>query len=517
MMRMLLALAALAGAQALPICAVAQIEPVLVFRMQTPGAYAGAVVHGAGLLFVETPFPHTVFALDPARPGSPVRWAVTPRADTEAAGQACCGTVAGPVLDGATLYVNTFDGHTMALDAGTGRVAWDVQTAQPGSGETLNTAPLVADGKVFVGGGGDAFGARGFVEALDAGTGRVLWRRTSTGPDADTGAASGDLGIRTWPPDTWQHGGGAVAGLAEDAALGLLFHGTGHPAPADPAARTGENRWTSGLFARETAGGAARWFVPINPHDRYGFGAVAPNLLVDHTWHGAARHLLVHPDSNGRVYVLDQGTGEVLSDAAFVSIRDRPVQTNMVARDICPAAPGATGPGTAAYADGLLYMPVTRLCMDLEVRNTSYMSGTPYSGANIRLKAAGPNRGAVVAWDLEAGKPAWTEDERFPVRGGVAAADGLVIYGTLDGQVKALDARTGELRWRYQAPFGITSTPALWHENGRRYLAVLAGLEQMDEIDMRDATAASGMANALRDLPVQREPGGALLLFVLPP
>src|SRR4051794_515280 len=162
---------------------VAALKPVLTFRMGEQGGYAGAIQATGGLVFVQSPFPHTIYALDPARPDNPVRWQVTPNADHMAWGQGTVGTVAGPVLDGDRLYGNTFDGHTIAVDAATGRVAWDVQTAQPSQGETLPTAPLVAEGKVFVGGGGDDFGARGWIEALDAGTGRTLWKRYNTGPD----------------------------------------------------------------------------------------------------------------------------------------------------------------------------------------------------------------------------------------------------------------------------------------------------------------------------------------------
>src|SRR3954447_7097093 len=119
---------------------VAHLAPVLTFRMGEQGGYTGTVQAAGGLVFVQSPFPHTIYALDPARPDSPVRWKLKPQADTMAWGQACCGTVGGPALDGARLFINTFDGHTIALEAATGRVAWEVRTAQPSQGETLPTA-----------------------------------------------------------------------------------------------------------------------------------------------------------------------------------------------------------------------------------------------------------------------------------------------------------------------------------------------------------------------------------------
>ena len=101
--------------------------------------------------------------------------------------------------------------------------------------------------------------------------------------------------------------------------MGILS-GTGHPAPGTPEQRPGENRWTSGLFARDVETGALRWFDGINPHDLYGLGATAPNLMIDRDWNGAPRHLLIHPDANGYLYVLDRTTGAILSARPFAPV-----------------------------------------------------------------------------------------------------------------------------------------------------------------------------------------------------
>ena len=505
----------------------APLTPVFTFHMPEPGGYGGTVAASGGLLFVQTPFPHTIYAFDLARPADPVRWRRSPEADRMALGQDCCGTIdGGPVLAGDRLYLNTFDGHTMALDAATGAVAWDVRTADPAQGETLRDAPTVLGSTVFLGSAGDDFGARGWIEALDATTGRTIWRRFDTGPDADVGIQRGqDLGAATWPPDGWRQGGGSARGLLFDTTLGLLIHATGHPAPWNPGQRDGDNRWTSGLFARDPATGTVRWFTPINPHDLFALGAGPSNLQADTPDH----HLLLHPDGNGYVYVLDRATGGVLSAVPFVPVNQRndakDLHQNRVTRDICPGWPGATGPGRAAYAQdtGLLYIPASLLCMDMEARNASYVAGTPFMGANLRLKPPGGNRGALIAWDVAAAKPAWTMPERFPLVGGVLATGGLVIYGTLDGWLRALDARTGAVRFQYQADTGIIGTPAVVAgPDGRQYLAALAGAGgglgrvALHSIDIRDATAAHGAANALRDLPPQETPGGTLYVFALP-
>ena len=448
------------------------------------------------------------------------------------------------------MYLNTLDGRTLALDTGRGEVIWDVRTADPSRGETLASAPLAAGDRIVLGNAGDDFGARGWIAALDAATGRALWRRYSTGPDAEVGIGPGfkplhardqdaSRGTTSWPPSAWQRGGGGVSGsILWDAAADLLFHGTGHPAPWNPDQRPGENRWTSGLFARDAETGLARWFDPINPHDLYALGGNAPNLLVESEWRGARRRLLIHPDGNGYVYMLDSRTGEMLSAEPFVPVNatsgvdlptgalirnaDKAVRRGMTTRDICPAHPGAVG-GSSAFlpATGLLYIPSRRLCMDMEARNANHIRGTGFTGASFRIQPhGGEPRGMLVGWDLAAARPAWTVPERYPLGGGVLVTEGgLVFYGTLDGVLKALDARTGAELWRFQAAAGIVSRPITFRgPDGHQDIAVLAGLGNGPdaEIDRRDATAAQGFANVLRGLPQPRDPAVTLYVFRLP-
>ena len=530
---------------------IAQVELAATFRTGHPGRATEAPIVEGDTLFLLTPFPHTLYALDLSKPEAPVKWQFSPEGDGTARGRICCGRRGGGLaLAGGRLYLNTLDGRTIALDARSGAVIWAVRSADPSLGESLAAAPLPSGGAVFLGNAGDRFGVRGWIAALDAADGHVLWRRYSTGPDADVGIgpgfqpvqeddAAGERGITSWPPAVWQQGGGSVSGpILQDAARGLLLHGTGYPAPWVPDQRQGDNRWTSGLFARDAATGTARWFLPINAHDLYALGATAPSLLLEGEWEGRPRQLLVHPDGNGYVYVIDRASGELLSAEAFAPVNaasgvdrrtatlirnpDKAVRRGLMTRDICPARPGAVTAASAFLPEtGLLYIPSRRLCMDMEARNANYIRGTGFTGANVRVRPAGDEaRGALVGWDLAAARPAWTVPERFPLSGGVLALEGgLILYGTLDGQLKALDGRTGAEVWRFQAASGIVSQPlAFTGPDGRPWLAVFAGSGDGPEaeIDRRDATAESGQANALRDLPHPADPSSILYLFRLP-
>ncbi|MFL5283475.1 MAG: PQQ-binding-like beta-propeller repeat protein [Rhodopila sp.] len=532
---------------------VPQLKLMKALPTQRTGAHTGGAVVVGDTAFLVTPFPQAVYAIALDGAGFPVRWQFAPAVKPEAGALPNAGTATPAVADG-RVYFTTSDGQAFAIDAATGRVLWQVTLADPGQGEAFIGTPLIADAQVILGTGIDDFGVRGAIVALDAATGRVAWRHTNVGSDGDVGITAGfrslyvqpeepDAGIASWPPDTWQNGGGGLSGgLVYDAGQRLVIHGTGHPAPWQPDARAGDNLWTSGLFARDAATGEARWFDPINPHDLYGLGAGGSLLQADMVWRGERRRLLLHPSANGYVYVLDRTDGRLLDVRGFVHTnattgvdvsigalhRDagKDVGTNSTTRDICPGWPGATGagaPDTGAAAflpeTGLLYVSANLLCMDLEPRQANFIPGTPFTGANIRMVGDLP-RGALIAWDVTAAKLAWRVDETFPVRSGVlATADGVVFYGTLDGDFKAVDGRSGRKLWQFHASSGIVSQPTAFRlPDGRPGVMVLAGAggAANPDIDVRDATAAHGAGNALRDLKPPRHPDGMLYVFALP-
>jgi glucose dehydrogenase len=199
-----------------------------------------------------------------------------------------------------------------------------------------------------------------------------------------------------------------------------------------------------------------------------------------------------------------------------------------VVRDICPTAPGAKDwqPSAFSPATGLLYIPHQNLCMDWESIEVSYIAGTPYVGANVRMHAGpGGNRGAFTAWDPVARKAAWSVPENFPVwSGALATAGNLVFYGTMGGWLKAVDATTGELKWRFKTGSGIIGQPISYRgPDGRQHIAVLSGVGGWagaivaGDLDPRDASAAKGFAAAMADLPDHTTKGGMLYVFALPP
>ncbi|MFC3204637.1 methanol/ethanol family PQQ-dependent dehydrogenase [Aquamicrobium soli] len=511
----------------------------------------------AGTMYVLTPYPNILYALDLTKPGAPVKWKYEPKPEAAAQGVACCDVVnRGPVFGDGRIYYNTLDGHTVAIDATTGEESWNVTLGDINIGETMTMAPLFAKGKIFVGNSGGEMGVRGWLQALDAASGKVVWKAWATGPDKDVLIGPDfhpfykmdqgkDLGVTSWPPDAWQHGGGNSWGwISFDPDLNLIYYGTGNPGPWNADARPGDNKWTAGIFARDADSGSAKWFYQWSPHDLYDHDGINEQILLDMDWQGKPRKVLVRPERNGYVYVLDRTTGEVLSARPFAAVNsstgvdlktgrlqmnpDKAPVTGKVMRDICPAAPGAKDWNPSAFSPktGYLYIPHSNLCMDLEGTEANYISGTPYVGAEVTMKA-GPgdgHRGEFSAWDIARGKEVWTINERFPVWSGtLVTAGNVAFYGTIEGWFKAIDATSGKALWQFKTGSGIIGQPTTYRgPDGHQYVAILSGVGGWSgaivaaELDRRDKTAALGFVGAMQDLPDATTKGGTLYVFRLP-
>ena len=507
-------------------------------------------------MYVLSPFPHVLYALDLTRPGAPLKWKYEPHPDFASQGEACCDVVnRGPAYAERHIVFTTLDAQTISVDAETGAETWRVKLGEFQRGETMTMAPLVVRDKVFVGNSGGEFGVRGWIQALDLATGKTLWKAYNTGPDSDVligadfkpfyeGDRGKDLGVKTWPADTWQQGGGTVWGwLSYDPELNLLYHGTANPGPWNSEVRPGDNKWTSGIFARDADTGQARWFYQWSPHDLFDWDGINENVLLDMDWKGQPRKVLVHPERNGFLYVLDRTSGEVLAADPYHAVTaatgvdlktgrlqyvpDKIPAMQKIIRDICPTAPGAKDWNPSAFSPrtGYLYIPHNNLCMDWENTEANYIAGTPYIGAEVRMKAGpGGNMGKLTAWDIANRREAWSIKERFPLWSGTLTTAGdLVFYGNLEGDFKAADARTGKVLWQYKTGSGIIGQPTTFEgPDGHQYVAILSGIGGWagavvsNDLDARDGSAAKGFANAVADLKKVTTRGGTLYVFGLP-
>jgi lanthanide-dependent methanol dehydrogenase len=353
-----------------------------------------------------------------------------------------------------------------------------------------------------------------------------------------------NLGVQSWPLEVWKTGGGTVWGwISYDPQLNLIYYGTGNPGPWNSEQRPGDNKWTAGIFARDPDTGQARWFYQTAPHDLYDYDSINELVLLDLVWEGQQRKVLVRPERNGYIYVLDRATGEVLAADPYGHVNtssgvdlktgalkynpDKQPVLGKVIREICPTAPGEKDWNPSAWSPrtGYLYLPHMNLCMDWESMQTNYIAGTPFTGADVKMYAGpGGNRGVLTAWDVRKRAKAWEQKEDLPLwSGALATAGDLVFYGTLEGWFKAVDARTGVLKWEFKTGSGIIGQPVSYRgPDGRQHIAILSGVGGWagsivsGGLDSRDPTAAKGMVNAVTDLPQKTTKGGTLYVFALP-
>jgi lanthanide-dependent methanol dehydrogenase len=507
-------------------------------------------------MYIVTPFPNILYALDLTKPGAPMKWMYKPGPIAAAQGVACCDVVnrGASYADGKIVY-NTLDNQTVAVDANTGKELWKTKVGEINLGESMTMAPLIVKNKVFVGNSGGEFGIRGWLTALDLGSGKIVWRAYHTGPDSAVKIGSRfkpfyaedrkpDLGEKTWPGDTWKIGGAGVWGwISYDPQLNLIYYGTSNPGPWNPEQRPGDNKWSSTIFARDPDNGEAVWAYQMSPHDLHDYDGVNENILLDLPLNGKTRKVLVHPDRNGYIYMIDRTTGEVIAADPFGYINtstgvdlstgrikyaeDKEPQMGKVVRNSCPASPGAKDwqPSAFSPATGLIYIPHQNLCQDVESVEANYIAGTPFVGMNVKMSPGpGGNRGFFDAWDPVARKLVWRVPENFPVwSGALATAGNVVFYGTMEGWFKAVDARTGKQLWQFKTGSGIIGQPISYRgPDGKQYVAILSGVGGWSGaivaggIDPRDSSAALGFVNAMTDLPAASTKGGTLYVFALP-
>ena len=520
----------------------------------TPGHEAAPLIVN-DTMYLVTPYPNYLYALDLANDGA-LKWTYKPNPARASQGVACCDVVnRGAVyVDGKIIY-NTLDAHTVAVDAETGKEVWKTKLGNINTGETMTMAPLAVKDKVIVGNSGGEMGVRGWIAALDVSSGKELWRAFSTGPDKDVligeefkpfykDDRGKDLGVKTWPPDQWKIGGGNVWGwVTYDPEANLIYYGTANPGPWNPEQRPGDNKWTTAVFARNPDTGMAKWALQYNPHDLHDYDGVNEHVLLDLKINGKQRKVLIHPDRNGFMYLMDRLSGEIISAEPFayttsiekvdlktgkpITNPEKEPKEGVKVNNICPAAPGGKDWQPSAYSPrtGLLYVPHNHLCMDVTTSRVGYIAGTPYVGMKVAMeKGPGGYGGVFSAWDPVAGKEVWEIKEHFPAwSGALVTASDIVFYGTMNRWFKAVDAKTGKLLWKFRTGSGIVGQPVTYRgPDGKQYVAVFAGVGGWagavvsGGLDTSVPYGALGFVNAMKDLPKATGPGGTLYVFALP-
>ena len=546
-----------------------QINTGNVGKLQVAWTFSTGVLRGheggplviGDVMYVHAPFPNTVYALDLNNDGK-ILWKYEPKQDPSVIPVMCCDTVNRGVAYGdGKIFLHQADDKLVALDAKTGKPVWSATNGDPKKGQTGTSAPLVVKDKVLVGTSGGEFGVQCSLAAYDINSGKLVWRGYSEGPDDqmlvdDKTTALGkpigkDSSLKTWEGDQWKIGGGCTWGwISYDPQLNLVYYGSGNPSTWNPVQRPGDNKWSMTIWARDADTGVAKWIYQMTPHDEWDYDGVNEMILSDQQIGGATRKLLTHFDRNGLGYTLDRETGELLVAEKFdpkvnwttgvdmdknSANYGRPAVVTQYSTQaggadhnttgICPAALGTKDEQPAAYSPEtqLFYVPTNHVCMDYEPFKVSYTAGQPYVGATLSMfpPAGETNMGNFIAWDGKTGKIVWSDPELFSVwSGALATAGGVVFYGTLEGYLKAVDAKTGKELYKFKTPSGIIGNVMTYQHGGKQYVAVLSGVGGWAGIglaagltDPHDGLGAVGGYAALSNYTAL---GGQLTVFALP-
>lgn len=519
---------------------VKRLVPKWIYQTGVAATFQATPIVVDGVMYVSMPFNH-VAAID-ARSGREL-WRYEHKRKTL---KMCCGPANRGVAVGyGKVYVATVDARLIALDQANGKVVWDIDLVTEGAaGENkealaaddplkrLNVtgatgvgaavAPLVYDGKIYVGitgvgyglhldsaqpnaplgavvGVSGRFGRPGFVAAFDAQSGRRLWQfdTTKSGWEGEYRATTPD-GVAlhrditaekmraAQHAEAWRYGGGSFWNApAVDPQLGLIYFGIGNPSPQmDDEGRPGDNLYTSSLAAVHARTGELAWYYQQVPHDLWGYDVASPPVLFDVEHEGKRVPAVGQASKLGWFYVHDRRTGALLfKSEAFVPQENLFAPPSKAGARIAPAAAGGANWSPVAYSaqDGVAYVAAMHMPMRYTIHEVPGAAGTPPLRYFSFEPTSEPTWGTLTAIDVRhRGRITWQHKTPEPLIGGVlATAGGLVFTGEGNGYLSAFDAKDGKPLWQFQCGAGVNAPPIAFEVDGKQYIAVAAGGSQI--------------------------------------
>jgi alcohol dehydrogenase (cytochrome c) len=389
------------------------------------------------------------------------------------------------VLDG-RVFVGTLDDLLIAIDAHTGRELWETRTDDTLAGYQLTGAPLAVDGKIIMGMSGGELGVRGYLDAYDPATGKRLWRTyTVPGP--------GEKGNESWSGDSWKTGGAPTWLTGSyDTDQHLLIWGTGNPAPDYNAeSRKGDNLFSDSVLAIDPDSGKIKWHYQFTPNDDHDWDSTEDYVLTDLMVDGKQRKVILHADRNGYFYVLDSKDGHLLWAKPFVrtnwndgfDAKGRPTinPTTMATRAgvvVFPAVGGTNFQAPSYDAkNGLFILEYVSSQGFAQSAPVTYEKGKQFLGRGV---GGGPvpvaSDQGIEAIDAKTGNIIW----KFPMArvglssGLVGTAGGIVFAASAEGQLLALDEKTGKPLWHMRINGPINSSPMTYQAGGKEFIAITA-------------------------------------------
>ena len=415
------------------------------------------------------------------------------------------------------VYMASQDDHIVALELKTGKVAWDVTTDDVFQCHcSLTSAPLYVKDKVITGVAGGDGPFRGYIKALDGKTGKLLWQFNTIPEPSEPGS-------ETWLGDSWKTGGVATwLQGSYDPELNVLYWGTGNAFPdLVGEARQGSNLYGASLVALDADTGKLKWYYQETPHDVYDFDSNPEPVLLDATLGGHARKLVLHSTKGGYAYLLDRENGKFIMAFPFADTVNWSGGLDKEGKPIAALIPSEkntdhlTCPGTAGARNfnHSAYSPRTRWWYTSSTELCNHMTPpkNPLGDQNLRVgRVINPDSPPhISAFDPLTGKRQWEFATKYFNQSSLLATAGDLIFGgDLEGDVFALDAKTGQKLWSFNTGARIVAPPVSFSVGGRQFVAVATGGGAV--IDGQVATYYPETKNR------QPQPAATLFVFALP-
>jgi alcohol dehydrogenase (cytochrome c) len=388
------------------------------------------------------------------------------------------------------VYMETDNAHLLCLDARSGNQIWDIPYADWDKNYGATSAPLVVKDKILVGTSGGDDGVRGFVAAYDAMTGKLAWRFWTI-------PAPGEPGSASWPGKMYLRGGGTTwMPGTYDPELNTIFWGTSNPAPDfEGSVRPGDDLYTDCVLALDPDTGKLKWFFQFTPHDVFDYDSVETPMLINASYKGGNRKLLVEANRNGYVYTLDRTSGKFLFAQPFVDklnwakgidAQGRPIRSEVkpttTGTRICPGFTGATNWFSPSYSESshLVYFMALEECETFFSKPVpqTFKEGETFYSTGVERIASEASQKILVAYDLDSGTFAWKYPQighGHSSGGTMATAGGLVFFGDDANSLEAVDARSGKPLWHFNTGQDVSASPMSYAVAGKQHVAIAAG------------------------------------------
>ncbi len=444
------------------------LRPVCLYRSEQPASVQTSPLVYGGVMYLT--FGRATAAIDAKTCRE--RWTYI----WQPKGQEISPANRGAAIKDGTLVRGTADGYLMALNMADGSLLWSQPIASFAGGQYLSMPPLIFGDVIIVGPSGADFGAKNWIGAFKLETGEPVWKFNLI-PEA------GEPGADTWESaESLKHGGGSLwTPVSLDAKAGILYLPVGNPAPDFYGElRPGANLYTDSLVALDAKTGKLLWYRQFIPHDVHDADLSQVSPLFETTIDGKKHEVISVSGKDGLLRLLDRNSHDQFYEVPITTRENVDAVPTVEGVHRCPGLLGGMEWNGPAYDPGsnTLFVPAVDWCgvFSKAPKDPPIMQGMHYYGGAVASDPREKSKGWLTAFDASTGKERWKYASPTPLVAGVTATSGGVLFtGDLNNDFLALDAKTGDVLYRFNTGGSIGGGVISYALDGKQYAAATSG------------------------------------------